>query len=115
MRYSYVVKRASRLLPLLAAAALAACTPMRWEHPSLGAAQTEADLGECGRAAWIEAQHQSFLYGGFYRGPSYYRGRDGRLYYDPFWGNRMNDTFYAESRLRDYCMRSKGYNLVPVS
>ncbi len=48
-------------------------------------------------------------------GPRYYRGRDGRLYNDPFWFNRQNDTFFEESRLRDFCMRSKGYTLVPAT
>jgi hypothetical protein len=113
MRYSYVVKRAFRLLPLFAAAALAACTQMRWEHPSFGSAQTEADLGECSKSAWIEAQQRAFYAGGF--GPRYYRGRDGRLYNDPFWFSRQNDTFFEESRLRDFCMRNKGYMLVPVT
>jgi hypothetical protein len=107
------MKSAGLLLTLCAIAALAACTQMRWEHPNFGSGQTEADLGECSKSAWIEAQQRAFYAGGF--GPRYYRGRDGRLYNDPFWFNRQNDTYFEESRLRDFCMRNKGYTLVPVT
>lgn len=107
------MKPAPLLLTLLAAASLAACTPMRWDHPNFGAEQTQADLGECGRSAYYEAQRQAFFYSGFY-GPYYPRYYRGRAYYDPFWFNRQNDYYFRETQLRDYCMRNKGYSLVPV-
>ena len=97
---------------LFAVFMLAACAPVRWEHPALGAAQSEADLEDCRRQAWIEAQREAFFY---YR-PYPYRGRDGRFYwryYDPYWYG-AGDRFFRETQLRDFCMRSKGYNLVPV-
>lgn len=99
------------LAALTVLAAVAACTPMRWEHPQYGAAGTETDLTDCSRSARAEAWRQSFMYGGW--GPTYYRGRDGRVYRDPFAMRHRSSTF-DEWQLRDYCMRNKGYQLVPV-
>ena len=107
---------ASVLFALGVAAAATACTPMRWEHPQLGLANVEADTEECDSLAWRE----SWRYGngfGAWSYPRYYRTRDGRLLYYPTypwgWGPR-NDAFFEEMRLRDYCMRAKGYRAVPV-
>ena len=78
----------------------------------LGAAQTEADLEDCRRQAWGEAQREAFFY---YR-PYPYRTRDGRAYwryYDPYWYGG-GDRLFREIQLRDFCMRNKGYNLVPA-
>jgi hypothetical protein len=48
--------------------------------------------------------------------PSYLRGRDGRLYRADPWsrGSAFNDTWFEEMRLRDFCLRNKGFRLVPV-
>ncbi len=94
------------------AATVAACTPLRWEHPQFGFANAEADQQECNTLAWRE----SWRYGpGFnmWDFPYYYRGRDGRLYHRAYPGFHYS-PFQEERRLRDYCMRSKGYRMVPV-
>ena len=101
-----------RLAAFVLLAALGACTPMRWEHPQYGAAGTETDLTDCSRSARAEAWRNSFMYSAW-DSSAYYRGRDGRLYRDPFPMRRHNSTF-DEWQPRDYCMRNKGYQLVPV-
>jgi hypothetical protein len=100
---------------LLALIAAAGCTPMRWEHLSLSGADALKESGECRQAAWSEAQRQSF-YGGFGAFPSrWVRGRDGRMYLaDPWTSHRHANAFFLESQLYDFCMRNKGFRLVPA-
>jgi hypothetical protein len=105
-----MMKRRFAVLAVLIS--LGACTPMRWEHPQYGAAGTETDLTDCSRSARTEAWRQSFMYSAWDY-PSYYRGRDGRLYRDPFPMRHRGSTF-DEWQLRDYCMWNKGYRLVPI-
>jgi hypothetical protein len=95
------------------AIAAAACTPMRWEHPQLGVANADADQQECGSLAWRESWQYGWQYGpgyGFWDYP--YRAR-GRTFYRGYPGYRY-DPFFEEQRLRDYCMRAKGYQMVPI-
>ncbi|OSO93757.1 hypothetical protein B7O87_05425 [Cylindrospermopsis raciborskii CENA303] len=102
------------LLALAALLALSACgPPMRWEHPALSDAQAQAEMGDCRQQAWSEAQSRAF-YNRFAYGPSYVRGRDGRLYMaDPWMRPGFNNTWFEEQRLRDFCLRNKGFRLVP--
>jgi hypothetical protein len=104
-----------RILALAALLSLAACGPaLRWQHPSLSDAEAGAEYADCGRQAWSEAQSRAWM--NRWSRPSYLRGRDGRLYaYDP-WSARpsFNDTWFDEMRLRDFCLRNKGFRLVPV-
>jgi len=89
---------------------LGACAPMHWENPQLGAAQTQNDLAACAQSArqeaWRYAAADPFGYG-----PRYARGPDGRVFADP--APRISDPSLQEGQLRDYCMRSRGYTLVP--
>jgi hypothetical protein len=98
-----------------AVAALAACTPMRWEHPQLGVAAADEDVRDCSIKARQEAWRYSFMYQSWsYPRPYAYRDRAGRVHYaDPVFP-RYRDPTFDEWNLRDYCMRSKGYKLVPV-
>jgi hypothetical protein len=84
---------------------------MQWENPQLGAARTETDLAECEQSA----HQQAWRYGmtdPFGYGPRFARGPDGRVFADP--ATRFPDPAVQEGQLRDYCMRSRGYRLVPV-
>jgi hypothetical protein len=103
-------------LVLLIAATLAACTPMRWEHPQLGLASADADLRECSVRARQEAWRYSFMHQPWSYAFPYttYRDRDGRLRYAEPIFPRYRDTTFDEWNLRDYCMRSKGYRMVPI-
>lgn len=102
------------LLPLLF---LAGCTPMQWVREGAVPATEvlEQDSASCRQQAWREAQFRSWAY----RPITPYVSRDafGRrfvawpssLYPYPF-----GDPFFEEVRLADFCMRAKGYELVPV-
>ena len=77
-----------------------ACAPMQWVRPGADAAQVDADTLQCRQQAFQEAR---FAYFPTYR--PYY----GRRFADP-WGDRFLD----ESRLAQFCMRIKGYELQEV-
>jgi hypothetical protein len=90
----------------------AACTPVAWQHAALGVAPSEAELGECNQAAYLEAQRQAFFYS--FARPRYHIGRDGRYRFSPWPSSYYGDRFFLERDLFDYCMRAKGYRLVTV-
>jgi hypothetical protein len=104
-----------RAIAFVALLTLAACgPPMRWEHPRLAGADAQAEVSDCSRQAWSEAQQRAWM--NRWAAPSYFRGRDGRLYRADPWGrgSSFNDTWFEEMRLRDFCLRNKGFRLVPV-
>jgi hypothetical protein len=105
---------AIRSLTLLVLVALSACgPPMRWEHPRLSDSDARVEVHDCQRQAWAEAQSRAFFARSMF--PSYARGRDGRIYaYDPWGRSSFNDTWFEEMRLRDFCLRNKGFRLVPA-
>jgi hypothetical protein len=95
------------------AVALAGCTPMQWQHASYGNAPSNDELGYCDQSAYYEAQRQAFF--SDFMQPRYVVGRDGRIYpRAPFARYPYRDRFYMERQLFDYCMRAKGYQLVPA-
>ena len=66
--------------------------------------------------AWREAQWRSFLFLDRYYGGTTIvdsRGRHIFVPYAPF-GDPFGDRYLEESRLAQFCMRAKGYQLVPV-
>jgi len=99
---------------------LAACTPMQWIRD--GAVPPpealEKDSASCREQAWREAQYRAWAYRP-YGGPPFMR-RDafGRTYtawpYGPSPYPFYADPAFEEARLADFCMRAKGYELVPV-
>ena len=102
---------------LLALAVLAAagCTPMQWVKPDASAGQLEQDSVQCQQDAWREAR----LRGWYYPPMVPYAARD-RLGgpfvawpYGPY-GDPFGDPFLEEGRLAQFCMRNKGYELVPA-
>lgn len=106
-----MVKRIIVILGL----ALAGCTPMRWDHSSLGPEAANADYAACQRAALFEARELAWRQS-FMSFPRYVRGRDGRLYRaeEPFGAFGRGDSLMYEQQLTNFCMRNKGYQLVPV-
>ncbi len=104
----------ARALAMTVLACFAAgCTPVQWQHASLGTAPSGAELNYCERSAYYEAQRQAF-FGDFMR-PRFAVGRDGRIYPVPFgYYHSYHDRFFLERELFDYCMRAKGYRLVPA-
>ena len=104
------------LVALLLAAGLAlgltACTPMQWVKTDAPAEQVRSDEQACRQAAWREAQFQSYLYQYQFQPMVVAPGQviwPSGAFVDPY-GHQM----LAENRLAQYCMESKGYQLVPV-
>lgn len=100
------------LIPLL----LAACTPMQWQRADATPEQLRADEQECRSLAWREASYRSWQYQSM-MGPVFARDATGRGLFvwpggsvvDPY-GYQLAD----EQRLAQFCMESRGYDLVPV-
>ena len=84
------------LIALAGAACLAACTPMQWVKPGATPEEMSRDATQCQDEAFLEANTHLW---------PYYRGR--RL------SSLRNDPFFDEARLTNFCMRIKGYELVP--
>jgi hypothetical protein len=94
---------------------MAGCAPMQWVKTDATPAQASTDAAECQQAAWREAQMRAWHYPPF--APFAFRDRVGHPYfgwpYGPF-SDPFGNHFMEESRLAQFCMRSKGYELVPV-
>jgi hypothetical protein len=110
--------RMQRLLAALSlAAALAACAPMEWTRSDATPEQIAADMRACRDQAWRETSWSSLSYG--YWGPAmlsdpFFGRRYLWPYYSPF-GDPFGDRFLEESRLTNFCMRAKGYDLAPLT
>lgn len=98
---------------LIVTAFLSACgPPLAWERPSTSASEARVDAAECRRLAQDQAFRESLL--AFPTGPhGYFPSRIGRRPYDPFFEPSFRREL-RESELRDFCLRSRGYRLVPV-
>jgi len=89
---------------------------MQWVKPDATVAQVDEDYSTCRQEAWREARLRSSW---LHRPVAPYIVRDvqGRQFlawphagfHDPF-----GDQFLEESRLTQFCMRSKGYQLQQV-
>jgi hypothetical protein len=96
------------------AAGLAACAPMQWVKPdaAVDAGQVRVDEQACRQAAWREAQFHSYWAQTRMQpvvvGPGQVIWPSGP-FVDPF-----GDQLLMESRLAQFCMESKGYQLTPV-
>jgi len=98
-----------KVLPFALLLTVTACgTPARWEKPGVSAEMTATDAVECRRAAAQEA----FLYNPYGWPPPLWPYRRGSwLYWHQY---QESERFYAENRLTTFCMRNKGYELVPI-
>jgi len=101
---------------LLAAIGLSACTSVHWEHPQTGQRKLALDSAECKQIAQTESWRYfrpPSLFGPFV--PVHYRYGGYRHFrywdYDPFFYS--NSDFFRTAELRDFCLRSRGYQLVP--
>lgn len=106
-----------RRLATLAVLLACGCTPMQWQKADASPEQLRADQEQCRQAAWREAGWRSWPYHAMV-GPVFARDASGRGFFvwpstsamvDPF-GHQLLE----ENRLAQFCMESKGYQLVPA-
>ena len=101
------------LLPIALLLGLAACgAPPHWEKPGVDQAVSLQDRTQCRKAA----QQEAFRY---YTTPfPIYGWGYGRAWRWPggyFWQSSFDsDRDFTENRLAAFCMRSRGYELVPT-
>lgn len=103
------------LAALALALLLAACTPLQWVKADANPEQFDKDMHDCQQEAWREASIHSWNY--FPLGPTMFRDSLGRRFLawptGPF-SDPFGERFMEESRLAHFCMRSKGWQLVPA-
>jgi len=100
---------------MAAALLLAGCQTLTWEKPGVTPALVQLDREECYRLA----SQQAFRDYAFRSNPFYYPyfpGPDRRADARALAYRRQLefDRFAYEGRLQDFCMRARGYDLVPV-
>ncbi len=101
-------------MAIAAAALAAACTPMQWVKQDATPQQLREDSIQCQQEAWLEARMRTWYYQPL--APMFIRDSLGNRIlawpygsYDP-----LADPYMEEARLTQFCMRNKGYALVPV-
>jgi len=103
--------RGSLCLVAMAAAALTGCADLRWHKNGTDAATLERDLGECQQQARAEAVRESWSHGP--GSPIVGVDAQGRaILSQP--GRVDTDRFLMEHDLERFCMRKRGYELVPA-
>ncbi|MGQ0544324.1 MAG: hypothetical protein ACT4P3_03205 [Betaproteobacteria bacterium] len=104
-----------RIAIAAAALVLAACTPMQWVKPDAAPGQFQADMDECRKQAWQEAQMRMAFYHPM--APAVVTDSLGRrllVYpYGPF-ADPFGHQFMEEDRLAEFCMQNKGWTLQEV-
>jgi hypothetical protein len=99
-----------RVAPFLLMLAVSACGPaLHWDKPGATEQMAQADMSACRGAAQVEANRYFYPWG--WGGWGWGYGRHSGL----MWSIRAdNDRFLTESRLTSFCMRTKGYEQVPL-
>jgi hypothetical protein len=87
---------------------------MQWVKADATPEQLDQDSIQCQQDAWREARFRAWYYRPLV--PTVLVDRAGRrfLSYGGTLPDPFGDPFLEESRLANFCMRSKGYELVPL-
>ena len=88
---------------------------MEWVRPDVTPEERDQDSFACQQQAWHEARLRYWYYRPFpYMG--YFDPGGRRFFGAPFgpYSDPFGDPFLEEGRLASFCMRSKGYELVPA-
>jgi hypothetical protein len=105
----------TRLLAWLTlTAALGACQNVEWSHPQLGTSQLQADLGECDHLAVQHSYRYAYAAEPLMTAPHVSRLPSGQVVTEPTPRFPYGSAYPNPGELRSFCMRSKGYELVPV-
>ncbi|HEV8110526.1 MAG TPA: hypothetical protein VGP97_23685 [Burkholderiales bacterium] len=91
-----------RGLILLVLIAAAACTPVEWSRKDTTPEQFGQDFRYCRQEAWLEAQWRSSLF------------LNRQVVPFSAFGGPFGNAYIDESRLTAFCLRAKGYELVPL-
>ena len=89
---------------------------MQWVKPGADAAMLGEDTAQCQR----QAQREAWLHPPIFQPmvPMILRDAQGRSFVTwrhPFAYDPLGEQFREEHRLMDFCLRAKGYSLVPLS
>jgi hypothetical protein len=95
--------RSKLLLACVLACSATGCAEMAWVRPDTSPEQASLDQMQCANAAWNYTRSYAW-------GPSPWWGYGPRR----FWGPWGPDPTAEEWRLRDFCMRARGYDLVQL-
>jgi hypothetical protein len=97
-----------------AAIVLVGCTPMQWVKPDVTPEERDQDSIACQQAAWHDARMRAWYYRPLTMAP--FRDASGRRFFGPYgpYADPFGDPLLEEGRLAQFCMRSKGYELVPL-
>ncbi len=93
------------------------CASVEWTKPGASAEERVADTQQCQLDAWREANgsylDRTYPYGGRWIYPDPL-GRPLMGYPYASFGDPFGDRSMIETRLADFCMRSKGYELTQM-
>ncbi|HEX9462859.1 MAG TPA: hypothetical protein VGB82_09695 [Alphaproteobacteria bacterium] len=93
--------------------ALGGCQNLEWSHPQFGTSRLQADLTDCDHIAVQESSR----YAGaepLLTAPHVSRLPSGQVVSDPTPRFPSGSSYPNPGEMRSFCMRSKGYELVPV-
>ncbi len=94
--------------------ALAGCQNVEWSHPQYGTSRVQADLSDCDHIAAQESTRSAFASEPLMTAPHVSRLPSGQVVADPTPRFPYGSAYPNPGELRSFCMRSKGYELVPV-
>jgi hypothetical protein len=106
--------RPAFLTCLVLIAALAACQNVEWSHPQYGTSRAQADLTDCDHIAVTESHRSAYASEPLMTAPHVSRLPSGQPVADPTPRFEFGSAYPNPGDLRSFCMRSKGYELVPV-
>lgn len=96
-------------------ALLAGCTPMRYERAGAGDAERAADARECRDLAYAEALRTPFYWSPASRLWPWGPAHDLRFSRFAYFEDPSYWRWQHERDLADFCMRSRGWRLMPVA
>ena len=106
--------RSSALSWLLLTACLAGCQNLEWSHPQYGTSRVQADLTDCDHIAVRESSRSAYASEPLMTAPHASRLPSGQVVPEPTPRFEYGSSYPNPGDLRSFCMRSKGYELVPV-
>ena len=93
------------------------CASVEWTKPGVSADELAADTQQCQEVAWAESRgrylDRTYPYGGVWLYQDPLRRPFVGYPYTPY-GDPFTDPYMVQTRLTEFCMRSRGYDLAEV-